>query len=98
MGGEFALHCFDALDETPWQDFKRPGQREPRVRGAVLGEITCMKKIAVLDPMSNGDLHRTVSSREVDLICEAAFQEGSDQRLPDTSRQSHSEGWAWARR
>jgi hypothetical protein len=37
----------------------------------------------VLDPMSNGDFHRTVSSREVNLICEAAFQEGSDRRLPD---------------
>jgi len=81
MGGEFTLHCFDALDETPWQAFKRPGQREPRVRGAVFGEITRMKKIAVLDPMSNGDLHRTVSPREVNLISETAFQEGSDRRL-----------------
>jgi hypothetical protein len=81
MGRELELHGFDALDETPWQAFKRPGQREPRIRGAVFGKITRIKKIAVLEPMLNGDLHRTVSSREVNLKCETAFQEGSDRRL-----------------
>lgn len=47
-----------------------------------VGKITRMKKLAVSDPMSNGDLHRTVSSPEVKLICETASQEGSDRRLP----------------